>query len=98
MIEEEKRVDSMTPKELPVRVNLLLKKYGGLTAVNNLSFGMEYGECFALLGVSGAGKTTTFKCLTGEEIPTSGQLHINGYDITNSLEYSEARKMIGYCP
>jgi len=35
-------------------------------AVDNLSFGLEYGECFALLGVNGAGKTTTFKSLTGD--------------------------------
>lgn len=41
-------------------------------AVDNLSFELEYGECFALLGVTGAGKTTTFKCLTGEESPDSG--------------------------
>ena len=32
-------------------------------AVNKLSFGLDYGDCFALLGVTGAGKTTTFKCL-----------------------------------
>jgi len=55
-----------------VRVNCLNKHYGSLVAVEKLSFGLEYGECFALLGVTGAGKTTTFKCLTGEEKPTNG--------------------------
>jgi ATP-binding cassette subfamily A (ABC1) protein 12 len=50
----------------------LKKNYGNYLAVNNVSFGLEYGECFALLGVSGAGKTTCFKCLTGEIIPSSG--------------------------
>jgi ABC-type multidrug transport system ATPase subunit len=38
-------------------------------AIDDLTFGLSAGECFALLGVTGAGKTTTFKCLTGEEIP-----------------------------
>jgi len=52
--------------------------------VKNVSFGLEFGECFALLGVSGAGKTTLFKCLTGEIRPTSGQLTIQGYDVSTA--------------
>ena len=48
------------------------KTYGEVVAVDKVSFGLEYGECFALLGVSGAGKTNCFKCLTGEVQPTSG--------------------------
>lgn len=58
------------------------KYYGKTVAVEKVSFGLEYGECFALLGVSGAGKTTTFKCLIGEETPSSGEVSINGYDVT----------------
>lgn len=50
-------------------------------AVEKTSFGLDYGECFALLGVNGAGKTTTFKSLTGGIIPTSGEITINGLDI-----------------
>ena len=50
--------------------------------LNNISFGLDNGECFALLGVSGAGKTSIFKCLTGEIYPTSGSLTIKGHDIT----------------
>jgi ATP-binding cassette subfamily A (ABC1) protein 3 len=52
-----------------------------LNAVNNLSFGLDQGECFALLGVNGAGKSTTFKSLTHEVQPTKGKIHIAGYDI-----------------
>lgn len=59
---------------------------------------MEYGECFALLGVTGAGKTTTFKCLTGHEKPTSGDVHINGFDVTTTNGFENARRLIGYCP
>lgn len=44
------------------------------TAVTDLSFGLEKGECFALLGVNGAGKSTTFKSLTGMVNPTSGKV------------------------
>lgn len=65
-------------------------------AINDLSFCMEYGECFALLGVNGAGKTTTFKTLTCEHFPTFGNVFINGKDITQNFD--EVRSMIGYCP
>lgn len=74
------------------------KDFGSVQAVKNVSFGLEFGECFALLGVSGAGKTTLFKCLTGELYPTSGELTINGYDITTPAGFHEARRQIGYCP
>ena len=50
-------------------------------AVERVSFGIDYGECFALLGVNGAGKSTTFKCLTGDTYPTSGSVTIAGLDI-----------------
>ena len=43
-----------------------------LVAVENISFGLEAGECFALLGVNGAGKSTTFKTLTNDTKPTTG--------------------------
>jgi lipooligosaccharide transport system ATP-binding protein len=50
--------------------------------LNKLSFGLEFGECFALLGVSGAGKSTLFKCLTGEIYPDAGSLTICGFDVS----------------
>ena len=43
-------------------------------AVEKISFGLDYGECFALLGVNGAGKTTTFKSLTRDVTPTNGDI------------------------
>jgi ABC-type multidrug transport system ATPase subunit len=69
-LEEENRVASKTPDDLKVRVSNLGKTYGKVTAVQRASFGLEYGECFALLGISGAGKTTCFKTMTGEVYPT----------------------------
>jgi ABC-type glutathione transport system ATPase component len=85
-------------QDTPVKCDALRKSYDGKVAVNSLSFGLEYGECFALLGVSGAGKSTTFKCLTGEIDPDEGQLFIKEYNIQSPLDYSKARKSIGYCP
>lgn len=79
-------------------VDRIKKYYGQARAVKRASFGLEYGECFALLGVSGAGKTTTFKCLTGEEIPNEGQVRINGHDVTTTAGFDQARRLIGYCP
>ena len=49
---------------------------GALVAVEKLSFGLQSGECFALLGVNGAGKSTTFKSLTRDTTPTTGKITI----------------------
>jgi ATP-binding cassette, subfamily A (ABC1), member 3 len=65
-------------------------------AVENLSFGLSAGECFALLGVNGAGKSTTFKILTTEVTPTNGSIEINGVSIAE--DSSQLSKQIGYCP
>lgn len=48
-------------------------------AVESISFGLECGECFALLGVNGAGKSTTFKSLTADAAPTEGSITIKGH-------------------
>ena len=84
-----------------VRVYKFRKAYTTLTgdpflAVERISFGLDYGECFALLGVNGAGKSTTFKSLTRDIVPTNGQISIAGHNILT--EFEEARKLIGYCP
>ena len=65
-------------------------------AVERISFGLDYGECFALLGVNGAGKSTTFKSLTRDIVATDGDISIAGHNVLN--DFAEARKLIGYCP
>ena len=65
-------------------------------AVNGLIFKVEAGECFGLLGVNGAGKSTTFKILTGDISMTSGTAIIAGFDIRTQLRQVQQR--IGYCP
>jgi ATP-binding cassette subfamily A (ABC1) protein 3 len=99
VIEEETRVE--TARDLKVRVNKFRKVYPGLTrnavlAVERTSFGLDYGECFALLGINGAGKSTTFKALTCEIPPSAGQIHINGFNVQR--QFDQVRKLIGYCP
>lgn len=88
----------MNPENMTVTVRNLKKLYGHTVAIDHIGFGLEYGECFALLGVTGAGKTTTFKCLTGEERPNQGETYINGFDVSTSKGFEQARRLIGYCP
>jgi ABC-2 type transport system ATP-binding protein len=63
-----------------IQVANLVKKFGDLTAVDNISFDVGPGEIFAFLGPNGAGKTTTIKMLTTLLQPTSGTVRIDGLD------------------
>src|SRR5476649_1975315 len=54
------------------------KKFGGVAAVNNVSFSVNEGELMALLGPSGGGKTTVLRMIAGLEMPTEGDIFING--------------------
>jgi ABC-2 type transport system ATP-binding protein len=62
-------------------VHELTKLYGDLTAVSHLSFAVGAGEVLGLVGPNGAGKTTTLRSLSGIIRPTSGTIHIAGYDL-----------------
>lgn len=64
-----------------IEVFRLTKKFGSLTALNNISFSVGEGETFGFLGPNGAGKTTTIRILTGVSRPTSGTAAIFGHDI-----------------
>ena len=86
VVEEEKRVAMSNPNtDFQVRCENLRKVYweenNPKVAVRNISFGLDFGDCFALLGVNGAGKTTTFKSLTRDVTPTKGTIHIAGMNI-----------------
>ena len=61
--------------------NASLLGYNDFVAVNKLSFAVQSGEVFALLGVNGAGKSTTFKALTSQVRPTNGTVSVCGYDL-----------------
>ncbi len=60
----------------------LVKHFGGLAAVDNVSFQVEKGEIFGLIGPNGSGKTTIFNCISNYFPVTSGSIHFNGQDIT----------------
>ena len=63
-------------------VQRLTRRFGGLTAVDELSFSIEPGEVRGLIGPNGAGKTTTFNVISGFYAPTSGQVVYDGKDIS----------------
>ena len=65
-----------------LRVENLVKTYGGLEAVKGISFSVQPGSIFGLIGPNGAGKTTTFNIVAGAEKPTSGDVFLNGENIT----------------
>ncbi|CAN7423147.1 ABC transporter ATP-binding protein [Rhizobium sp. LjRoot254] len=65
-----------------IRVENLQKSFGSFNAVQNSNFVVEDGEFLALLGPSGCGKTTTLRMIAGLELPTSGQILLDGNDVT----------------
>ena len=70
----------------PIRIERLTKKFGNLTAVDNLRFSIKEGEIFTILGHNGAGKTTAIYMLTGVHQVTSGDAIIYGNRITTEME------------
>ncbi len=79
-----------------IRLERLTKKYKGQEAVGNVSFTVERGSVFALLGENGAGKTTTIKILLGMVRPNSGSAEVLGLDpIRDDVQI---RKLVGYVP
>src|SRR3989449_10446979 len=79
-----------------IEVLHLVKKFGDLVAVNDLTLTVPRGQFFALLGPNAAGKTTTLKILAGLMKPTSGSAKVAGFDI--QTHPMEARKRMGYVP
>jgi len=74
-----------------LRVSGLTKRFGGLTAVDNVTFDVPAGEVFALIGPNGAGKTTMFNCVTGVYKPTLGRVTFLGRDLTGSPPHRAAK-------
>jgi branched-chain amino acid transport system ATP-binding protein len=63
------------------------KRFGGLTAVDDLSFAVEEGEILGFIGPNGAGKSTTFNCVTGTYPPTEGTVWYDGEDIAGDAAH-----------
>jgi ABC-2 type transport system ATP-binding protein len=79
-----------------IEVQHLTKRYGPVTAVDNISFRVEKGQILGLLGPNGAGKSTTMRILTGYMPATDGKAIVAGYDVF--AKPIEAKSRIGYLP
>ncbi len=75
-----------------LHVENVTKQFGGLTAVDNVTFSLEGGEILGLIGPNGAGKTTLFNCINGVYTPTSGRVVFRDEDITGKRTYDIARR------
>jgi putrescine transport system ATP-binding protein len=75
-------------------INNLVKEFGDVRAVDNVSLSIEMGEIFALLGSSGCGKSTLLRMLAGFELPTTGQILLNGQDIVGVPPYHRPINMM----
>ena len=78
-----------------VEVRDLSKAFGGLRAVNGVTLAVAPGERRALIGPNGAGKTTLFHCITGTLRATSGQVTLNGHDVTREPEHRRTKRGMG---
>ncbi|HEX7012884.1 MAG TPA: ABC transporter ATP-binding protein [Steroidobacteraceae bacterium] len=79
-----------------IEISHLSKRYGALTAVDDISFSVEPGQVLGFLGPNGAGKSTTMKMITGFLSPTSGTVRVCGHDV--EAEPLAAKACMGYLP
>jgi branched-chain amino acid transport system ATP-binding protein len=76
--------------EIVLEARNMTRRFGGLYAVDNVSFEVRRGEIFGLIGPNGAGKTTMFNLITGMTPPTHGELFYKGVNITNKRPHEIA--------
>jgi ABC-2 type transport system ATP-binding protein len=79
-----------------IHVKNLVKRYGSIAAVDNVSFDVGRGEVVGLLGPNGAGKSTTMRILTGAMPPTDGVVEVAGHDVRDAP--FEVKSRVGYLP
>ena len=86
----------MSADSLSITVENISKRYGDVPALDDISFNVEKGELFGLIGPDGAGKTTLFRILTTLLIQDTGNATVDGFDVVK--DYKKLRTMIGYMP
>ncbi|MFC5973547.1 ABC transporter ATP-binding protein [Halomarina salina] len=74
-----------------LEVNDLERTFGGIVALDGVTFDVASGETNVIIGPNGAGKTTLFNCITGYHIPDHGTVRFQGTDITSTPDYKTAR-------
>lgn len=79
-----------------IEVNNLVKRFGAVTALDQVSLSVREGELFGLIGPDGAGKTTLFRIITSLLVPDSGMVKVDAFDSVN--DFLKIRKMVGYMP
>ena len=79
-----------------IKIEHLSKKFGHLVAVEDMSFSVNSGEVLGFLGPNGAGKSTTMKMITGFLAPSSGEINVCGFNVSN--QPIDVKKQIGYMP
>ena len=79
-----------------IEVNNISKHYGKVKALQNVSFSVEEGEIFGLIGPDGAGKTSMYRILCSLLLPNEGSASVCGYDVVSGMK--EVRKRVGYMP
>ncbi|RYZ75191.1 MAG: ABC transporter ATP-binding protein, partial [Proteobacteria bacterium] len=84
------------PAVAPIKITSLVKDYGKLRAVNDVSFEMKPGEIFGLLGPNGAGKTSLISTLVTLEEPTSGLVEVFGHNVTKEPQLTKT--LTGFVP
>lgn len=84
----------MTNNNIAIQADHLTRRFGKFTAVEDVSFSVEYGAIFGFLGANGAGKSTTIKMLCGILAPTSGTGKVAGFDVAQESE--QIKSSIGY--
>ena len=79
-----------------IEVNNISKHYGKVQALKDVSFSVNKGEVFGLIGPDGAGKTSMFRILCSLLLPETGTATVDGFDVVSQME--EVRKRVGYMP
>jgi branched-chain amino acid transport system ATP-binding protein len=79
-----------TSQDFILKIEHVTKRFGGLVAVDDVSFDVKRGEVFALIGPNGAGKTTLFNSITGIFPPSDGRVVFNGRDIAGAKPHQAA--------
>ncbi len=79
-----------------IEIRNFRKKYGAIEAVKGISFAVEAGELFGLIGPDGAGKTTLMRAICTLLVPDEGRIFVKGLDVTRNI--AQIRRILGYMP